>query len=422
MKRVQVAYKDTCGVNSEELGRAGSQLALEIERMDAGDYAFTALPADMAMHERVDAVVAEKKALNPTALVVVGIGGSNLGTMAVQQAVYGTFYNEQQPEVSVYYADTVDADHTADIILLLEQKLQASESVIVAIVSKSGTTTETVANAQLFIDLLARYQGQAHTRSIVAITDEGSKLWALAQEKGFSRLAIPKDVGGRYSVFSPVGLFPLGLLGVDTKALCAGAQAMLDSCTASFADNPAALSAAVLATLYESGHTIHDTFLFSSDLEGVGKWYRQLLGESIGKEHDRDGKLVRVGITPTVSMGSTDLHSVGQLYLGGPRDKVTTFITVAQNKTELMAPAIQGKSFHAIMDAILRGTQAAYKNNGIPFMICVLPDKNAASIGQLLQWQLCQMVYLGYLLNVNPFDQPNVELYKKETRKILTHE
>jgi glucose-6-phosphate isomerase len=170
-------------------------------------------------------------------------------------------------------------------------------------------------------------------------------------------------------------------------------------------------------------------FVFSHQLRSVGAWYRQLMGESIGKERDRQGNIVERGITPTVSVGSVDLHSVGQLYLGGPRDKCSTFITIEKNKHELIIPHlaefeqsvanIQGKSVSSILEAIVQGVKTAYTKHQRPFIALMLPEISAWHIGELLQFKMIEMMYLGYLLEVNPFDQPNVESYKIETRKLL---
>ena len=179
---------------------------------------------------------------------------------------------------------------------------------------------------------------------------------------------------------------------------------------------------------YKKGANIHDTFVFSKYLRNFGQWYRQLVGESVGKKFDKEGDLVEVGVTPTVSVGTVDLHSVAQLYLGGPQDKFTTFVTV-KPKSHMFVPHIdefnmfveniQGKSVSFIMDSIFGGVTAAYKNDGRPFASVGLPVVDEYCVGQLLQWKMLEIIYLGELLNVNPFDQPQVELYKKETRELL---
>jgi glucose-6-phosphate isomerase len=156
------------------------------------------------------------------------------------------------------------------------------------------------------------------------------------------------------------------------------------------------------------------------------------MAESIGKSHDKQGKLINNGITPTVSIGSTDLHSVAQLYLSGPRNTFTSFVSVEKNNTNLclsdnpllqtLAPTLQNRSLPTIMNAILQGTMAAYRTDKRPFIHLTLPEKNEYYLGQFMQIKMLEIMYLGFLMNINPFDQPSVELYKQETKKLLTQQ
>ena len=254
-------------------------------------------------------------------------------------------------------------------------------------------------------------------------------LWHIAQKNKYSVLAIPTNVGGRFSVLSAVGLFPLGMVHMPIYDLLAGAASMISLATNALEYNVVAQSAATLYAQYSKGIVIQDMFVFSHQLRSIGAWYRQLMGESIGKQNDRQGKIVERGITPTVSIGSVDLHSVGQLYLGGPRDKCSMFVTVEKTEHEIFVPHlaefeqsvanIQGKSVSFIMQAIIQGVKTAYQKQQRPFVGLMLPEISAWHIGELLQFKMIEIMYLGYLLDVNPFDQPNVELYKTETRKLL---
>ncbi len=392
------------------------------------DYASLALLDDAALHTQVQAVIDQKKRLNPTVLVVIGIGGSNLGTLAVHQACYGSLYNEHSA-LKVYYADTVDADRIQDVLRLVERELQQQRSVLLNLISKSGSTTESVANFEIFLSVLQRYC-QNYQEYVVVTTDADSPLWNLAQANHFTCLAIANKVGGRYSVMSAVGLFPLGMIGIDIQALVQGARHARDKVLSTIR-NPAAMSAAYLWHHAQQGTVIHDTFLFSPDLENMGKWYRQLLAESIGKVVYTDGQEVAVGMIPTVSIGSTDLHSMAQLYLSGKRPLCTTFVEVG-SMTDLTVPEfpdydalvnnIQGKHYATLMQAIIKGTQQAYTNNACPFVTWQLPEKSSYYCGQWMQYKMMEIIYLGFLYAVNPFDQPQVELYKQETRKLLADE
>jgi glucose-6-phosphate isomerase len=393
------------------------------------DMASLYLPHDRLMLDKIRQVVGENLKLKPVYLIVAGIGGSNLGTIAVQEAVLGKLYNELTTSTKVLYADTVDSDSICNIIKLVEPVFEKGGNIILNVASKSGATTETIANAEVFIDLLRRHR-KDYKNCISVASDENSELWNVAVSEGFNVLEIPKKVGGRYSVFSPVSLFPLGLLRINIERLLDGARSMKKVCIdTNTENNPAATSAIIQYLHYRSGKNISALFLFANDLESLGKWCRQLMAESLGKEFNNEGKIVNMGITPVVSIGSTDLHSMAQLYLGGPYDKFTTFISVEKINSQINVPrlkgysklvhGIQGKSLEGIMSAIVEGTKAAFRKGRRPFLEVKLPSKSEYFIGQFLQFKMMETIYLGYLLNVNPFDQPNVESYKEETRKIL---
>jgi glucose-6-phosphate isomerase len=393
------------------------------------DLASLYLPDDRLMLGKVRQAICKNLQLKPVYLVVVGIGGSNLGTIAVQEAILGKLYNQLTTSTKVLYADTVDSDSINNIITLVKPVLEKGGKIVLNVISKSGATTETMANAEVLIDLLRRHK-KDYKKCITVTSDKDSELWNMAVKEGLNVLEIPKKVGGRYSVFSPVGLFPLGLLGIDIERLLDGATCIREVCIDTNVEkNPAAINAAIQYLHYESGKNISDLFLFANDLESLGKWCRQLMAESLGKEFNKKGQTVNIGITPVVSIGSTDLHSMAQLYLGGPYDKFTMFLSVENSNSHIKVPTlkeysklvygVQGQSLESIMGAIVEGTKAAFRKGGRPFMEIKLPCKSEYSIGQFLQFKMIETIYLGYLLDVNPFDQPNVESYKEETRKIL---
>lgn len=385
------------------------------------------LPADTQLLEQAQTLAKEKAGGNLKYHIVVGIGGSNLGTKAVYDALRGA-YNQLEPGryPRLLFAETTDPEWLVKAAALLGT-LDSPEEVLVSVISKSGGTTETLANFEIIMSALRSKFGEVEDRA-VAITDEGSALWEQAGAKGISRLAIPKPVGGRFSVFTHVGLFPLATVGIDIAALQEGGATMRDACLSENGEQQAAVSAALLAYFRTQGKTINDNFFFHPELESLGKWYRQLMGESIGKAESLGGETIHTGITPTVSLGSTDLHSVGQLYLGGPRDKFTSFVYTEQTAdisvpservfSELI-PAITDKSAQTILEAILGGVKIAYQKADLPFMEVALERIDERAIGAFLQFKMIEMMYLGHLLNVNTFDQPSVEAYKVETKKIL---
>lgn len=435
MKEIEFKH-NTCLINENELIQSFDLVKEEIKNMhNALDYKYDDnrasinLPDDKETLKKIKELIDKKKMLKPEYIIVVGIGGSNLGTIAVQESILGKLYNQYTTKLKILYADTVDSDLINDVIKIIEPVFKKNGSIIINCVSKSGGTTETIANFEVLLNVLKKYK-KDYQKYVVVTTDKDSKFWNLAKEEGFDTLEIPKKVGGRFSVFSPVGLFPLGLLDINIDELIDGALHIRNVCLNSdIFRNPAAMSAIILYIHYKKGINIHDTFLFSTDLESVGKWYRQLMGESLGKKYNKQNKEILNGMTPTVSIGSTDLHSMAQLYLGGPYDKFTTFIRVNENKSDIETPNFQKYSnlveniqkikIQKVMDSILQGVQQAFIKDKRPFVEICMPDKSAYLVGQLLQMKMMEIIYLGHLMNINPFNQPNVEDYKIETKKIL---
>jgi glucose-6-phosphate isomerase len=435
MKKVVLSYGYSA-VEENKLKDIEQQLIPETDRMLASrqetaetSYAFLGMPFNTALQEEVQQLAQRKKAYNPAMLIVVGIGGSNMGTLALQEALLGRYYNDQTVAIPIYYADSVDPSALASLCNLIKDHLSNKRAVLCVVISKSGTTTETVANGQIIIELLKKHAPSEYREWIVVITDKNSCLWRVAQQEQFAALEIPAMVGGRFSVFSPVGLFPLSMLGIDIEQLCQGARQAFEMLKMS--KNSAAASAAFIYAHYEyENMPVNDTFIFCMQLEGFGHWYRQLVGESLGKKRYDDG--VAVGIVPTVSMGTIDLHSVGQLYLGGPRVVTTTMVTIDQWPVDLCVDnaslvaqcglALQEKKLSFILNAIVRGVQEAYRQEKRPFMTLHLSDLSSSCLGYSMQMKMMEICYLGYLLRVNSFDQPHVESYKKHTRRILTDE
>ncbi|MEK7614278.1 MAG: hypothetical protein AAB428_01255 [Patescibacteria group bacterium] len=356
-------------------------------------------------------------------VAVVGIGGSNLGTMAVYEATVG--YNlslREDKNPRVIFFDNSDERFAS---LALEHILKNTDNhkeIVVVIISKSGGTVETMANAEYLIQNLRGKFPQIEERMIV-VTDDGNLLQKRASNLGITNLSVPVSVGGRYSVFSADGLTPLVFAGADISAFTKGALEMREACLSSDLDeNPAFRGAVFLAYWYGRGKIIHDVFSFVPELEVLGKWYRQLLGESIGKSED-------IGISPTVSIGSADLHSVGQLNLGGPKNKTTLFI---ENSAKINGENIEnsdilgqnidfikGKSLSDIMQALTSGAMMAYESNGLSFAEVFFDGISEEEIGAFMEWKMIETMILGNILGVNAFDQPAVESYKKETERIL---
>lgn len=429
-------YKESAGIDFEQLAHLAPQLQAVTQRyvqVRSGSehhtpMDFVNVPFADEAYEAVTHLVERKKKLNPAAILVIGIGGSHLGAAACYQACAPDQNAVHRPLI---FVDTVDPDFVSATLAQVHTILHAGKAILINIITRSGSTLETIANAELFVALIKQFYPTNYHDYVVITTEKDSPLWHYAQQASVDCLEIPPAVGGRFSVFTPVGLFPLALGGINTYELLAGAQQMVDHCLAQDnAHNPAAVSAALLFLAYKKKIMQHDTFFFALALEGVGRWYRQLLAESIGKEKNKDGQIVNVGITPTVSLGTTDLHSVGQLYLGGPFNRFTTFVSYQSYEHPLPMPqvrefgplsaAVADKSVAVVYQSILQGVQQAYKNAKRPFMSIVLPQKSAVYVGQFMQYAMMQVCYLGFLLDVDPFDQPEVERYKIETKKILS--
>ncbi len=400
------------------------------------DYSFPESSINLSADEELLKTVMDLKnslsTKNLKYIIDIGIGGSNLGTKAVYDALYG-FYDVLEPNrfPKMIFADTTNPQFLAKLKQFIDTEVKSADELIINAISKSGGTTETTANMELIADMIVSKFGREALKRLVITTDENSKLWNAAKKLELPVLILPKSVGGRYSVLSAVGLFPLAAAGFNIELLRKGAMKAREmGVSSSYENNPSLLSAVLLFLHAKEGKTINDNFIFNQELESVGKWYRQLMGESIGKEHDLQNNVVHAGITPTVSIGSTDLHSVGQLYLGGPRDKFTTFISAEKTSGDVtisenplmpgLVEGIYGKKASEIMAAILGGVKAAYSNQKLPFMEVTLENISEESIGEFLQFKMIEMMYLGKLLNVNTFDQPHVELYKVETKKLLS--
>ena len=386
------------------------------------------LPFDGMLLKSVNDVAALLRSEKLRFVVVIGIGGSNLGAKALYDALYGyldALEIERRPRA--IFLDTIDVEylnHTAQLLLGLSNPLE----VAIVIISKSGTTTETVANAAVLFQRLSEKFPDLYSRTAV-VTDEGSALQTLATEQKMHVLTMPQQVGGRYSVFSAAGLLPLALLGANLEEFRRGASEVV-SMALEGSDRSCEESAALLAHAFETGFKIHDVFLFSPRLESVGRWYRQLLAESIGKEREVSGATLHVGLTPTVSIGTTDLHSMAQLTFAGPRERITTFVHVrgvdapdrvhAGTLFSSLTPMIAERSLGEILEATLRGVEQAYKTRELPFIMCDLEGVTEHEIGAFMQYSMLQVMFLGKLLQVNAFDQPAVEVYKEKTRHLLT--
>ena len=338
----------------------------------------------------------------PKYIIDVGIGGSNLGTKAIYDGVFGYFdILEPKRFPKMIFVDTNDAEFLEKLEIFLDKEVRSLDEIVINTVSKSGETTETILNTKLLLSLSPKIKER-----MVITTNAGSKLWDEAKVQGISLLPIPEKVGGRFSVLTAVGLFPILLSGLDITDLVEGAMVITNKCLSnSLQENPAILSALITFLNYKNGKSINDIFIFHPELESLGKWQRQLMAESLGKNG--------VGITPTVSIGSIDLHSVEQLYIGGPKDKFTTFLSGNLHNSA------SNESPNRVMNAIFKGAKTSYIKNNLPFVEIIFDKPILRSIGEFFQFKMFEIMFIAKLMNVNAFNQPNVESYKAKTKKSL---
>ena len=426
-------YKDSARVSIDEIKALSSNLSSYVEHLreiaehDTYDEPECSifLPYDNDLYEQIIRAKEEKISSKLKYVVVVGIGGSNLGTKAVYDALQGhleTLNPNQFPKL--LFADTTDPESISHLSNLLTTETKDFSEVLINIISKSGETLETIVNAETILQHLKAKFGENIIHRIVITCGIDSPLWKSAKEQNITILGIPEQVSGRFSVMSAVGLFPLSAIGFDIDKLRMGAQDMRKTClNEEVSENPALLSATILFKQAKDGRTINTNFIFNPRLESLGKWYRQLLAESIGKNG--------IGLTPTVLIGSTDLHSVAQLHLDGPKDKVVTFISAKTDSNESVPNErifpnirieITGKKLSDIVSATLESTKEVYKKKKIPYTEVVLQNISESSLGAFLQFKMIEIMYLGKLFGVNAFDQPAVESYKTATIDRLKQE
>jgi glucose-6-phosphate isomerase len=364
--------------------------------------------------------------------VVLGIGGSALGTTALETALCPPYYNllpdHKRPGPRLFVMDNVDPDTFAAMLDLLEGREAAFN-----VISKSGGTAETMSQFMIVYDRLKKGLGAEKLRDRLILTTDPEKgnLRRIARDEGLTALDIPAAVGGRYSVLTPVGLFPAAVIGIDVDALLAGAGAMARRCAApGLDDNPAyALGASLFGADTELKRPIHVMMPYADGLEDLAAWYGQLWAESLGKRYDRAGREVHVGPTPVAALGVTDQHSQLQLYMEGPADKVVMFLFTQDSAGKAPIPAVfgdieglaylGGRDLGELLRAEGRATRAALTEAGRMNLSVSLPALDAAAVGQVLMLYMAATVFAGGLYGIDPLDQPGVELGKKLTYGLM---
>lgn len=377
---------------------------------------------------------------NVDAVVSLGIGGSFLGSRVIFDVTCGEFWNERPsaarggwPEV-YFSGNNIDPRRTADLVAYLLYRAEVTKSraghpftVLLLVISKSGGTLDTMANFMVLYDRL-REAADVKLR-VAAVTDPGeaspTALCRLAKEHGWPMFRVPDGVGGRFSVFSEVALSLAACIGFDIDGFLAGARAMDESCgTAEVWENPALLNAALkFIAAKKYGREIEVMMPYGDYLKSLAEWYIQLLAESLGKERDRAGRIVHYGRTPIVAVGTTDMHAQTQQHQEGPLNKVVQFIRVEKWPEDQMIPdvfpdvpslsAVAGVTMAEALEAARQANAEALAANDRFNALFSLPELNAFHLGELMYLLALSVAYEGELADVDAFNQPGVEAYKR---------
>ncbi len=360
-------------------------------------------------------------------MVVLGIGGSALGNIALQSALNPPTHNlldsSKRNGPRLFVVDNVDPANLGAVLDVCDPK-----TTLFNVVSKSGETAETAAQFMIIRDLLAKAVGDKAPDHVVAITDPAKgTMRTICDEAGYVTLPVPEGVGGRFSVLSPVGLFSAAMCGIDIDGLLDGAAAMDERCRRrELASNPAAMLSFLLVELgTRKGKPNHVMMPYANSLYLMADWFRQLWAESLGKKHDTNGEKVYAGFTPIKALGTTDQHSQVQLYREGPNDKAFVFLEVEDfGSQDITIPEglgvealsyLEGKSLSALLNAEKRATEYALVESHRPNMTVKFPRVDAHHVGEFIALFEIATAYAGRMLGVDAYDQPAVETGKKAT-------
>lgn len=358
--------------------------------------------------------------------VVFGIGGSALGAIAMFNALKHLYYNELPRSVRkgprFYVIDNVDPERLNALLDIIDV-----EKTIFNVITKSGSTSETMSQYLIAMDLLTKRLGDKAKDHIIATTSKTTgNLIKLAQQNNFETFYIPDGVGGRFSGFSPVGLLPAAVVGIDIEQMLLGAKDMDERCKVDdIYQNPALVLATLQYISMQQGKNVSVMMPYADSLKYVADWYCQLWAESLGKRLDLEGNIVNVGQTPTKALGVTDQHSQVQLFIEGPFDKVITFVEVENYRSSYTIPQgcqefpnvnfLCGHTLDKLMINELHATRYALTQRGRSNYTIVMDCVNEYNFGALLYLLQLQTAYEGAMLNINTFDQPGVEGGKNAT-------
>lgn len=366
-------------------------------------------------------------------VVVLGIGGSGLGAIALKEALLGPAWNDLSPESREHFPrlHVVDNPDPFTVRSLLG-RLDPARTMF-NVVSKSGATAETMAKYLVARGWIEGAVGPDKARGHFLFTTDpmAGALRQIGEAEDIPMLPIPEKVGGRFSVLSPVGLFPAAVCGIDPRALLAGAAAMEERCrTDTLAENPAGMLATLLHYAdVEQDRSIHVLMPYADRLRALGLWFQQLWAESLGKSTTRSGAACATGPTPLPSVGATDQHSLLQLFMDGPMDKVVVFVALDDMEAGVEIPArhpgipsisyLGGHTLEELLDAERRAAAEALRRHGRPNATLHLPKVHEETLGQLFMLLQIATVYAGALYDIDPLNQPGVELGKRLTYGLM---
>jgi glucose-6-phosphate isomerase len=396
-------------------------------RRAAGEYGFYKL-VDQTTTVRQIQAFAEGVGQAYDHVLVLGIGGSALGTKALLNALRRPAWNEWDDEGRDFFPRLTILENVDPTTIAAALERIDPRRVLVNVISKSGGTAETMAQYLVVREWLEQALGSAASRHFVFTTDPArGALRELAQREHIATLDVPPEVGGRFSVLSPVGLLPAALVGIDVDGLLAGARLAVErSESDDLLRNPAALYAGLhWAADTALGARVHVLMPYTDRLREFAEWYRQLWAESLGKRLDRNGKPVHVGPTPVGAVGATDQHSQVQLFMEGPYDKVITFVTVDDPGVDVTIPKgedlppdlgyLPGHTLGELLRAEYEATSAALAQMGRMSSTLSLPDLTPSTLGEAIMFYQLATGYAGAWYGIDPFDQPGVELGKRLT-------
>ncbi len=378
---------------------------------------------DSEEFERIKKAAAKIKN-NSQVLIVIGIGGSYLGARAAIEALNHSFYNQlpnsKRKTPAIYFAgNNISSKYLLDLLDIMEGK-----DISINVISKSGTTTEPAIAFRILKDYLEKKYGKEEAKNRIYVTTDREKgaLKKLAEDEGYETFIIPDDIGGRFSVLTPVGLLPIAVAGIDIDLLMEGARIARDEYSSKDLDkNHCYMYAAIRNILYTNGKSIEILTNYEPSMHYTAEWWKQLYGESEGK----DGK----GIFPASVEFSADLHSLGQYIQDGKRFLFETTVNIGNVAEEILIKNegldldglnyLAGETMNYVNKMAFKGTVLAHVDGGVPNLIINVPEINEYYYGKLLYFFQKACAISGYLLEVNPFDQPGVEAYKKNMFALL---